>query len=57
MKEVIISSTSKVQENGTNFFATIPLSVRSVLKPKKGDELEFIIFSDRSVEIRIKEKE
>lgn len=57
MKEVIISSTSKVQENGTNFFATIPLSVRSVLNTKKGDELEFIIFSDRSVEVRIKEKE
>lgn len=56
MKEVVLTSTTKIQEAGTNFFTTIPATVRSVLKPKKGDELEFIVYSDRSIEIKVIKK-
>lgn len=56
-KEMILVSTAKVQESGSNVFATIPAPVRSILKPKKGDELEFVIYSDKSVEVRIKTKD
>lgn len=57
MKEIVITTTTKVQESGTNFFTTIPATVKSVLKPSKGDEIEFVIYSDKTVEIRLKEKE
>lgn len=45
--------TAKVQQAGTNFFTTIPAAVRSVLKPEKGDLLEFVIYNDHSVEIKV----
>ena len=53
MKEIVLTSTTKVQEAGTNFFSTIPATVRSVLKPEKGDQIEWVIYSDRTVEVRI----
>lgn len=56
-KKEILSTTAIVQVNGTNIFATIPAEVRSVLKPKKGDKLEFVIFSDRSIEVRVIQKD
>lgn len=56
MKEVVITATTKVQESGTNFFTTIPATVRSVLKPEKGDEIEFVVYSDKSIELRMKQK-
>lgn len=56
-KVIVISATTKVQESGTNFFTTIPATVRSVLKPEKGDEIEFLIYSDKSIELRLKQKD
>lgn len=56
LKELILSSTAKIQENSTNMLVLIPSTVRSVLKPKKGDEIEFMVYSDKTIEIRIKEK-
>jgi bifunctional DNA-binding transcriptional regulator/antitoxin component of YhaV-PrlF toxin-antitoxin module len=57
MKTQLFESTSTVQVNDTNVFATIPGSVRSVLKPKKGDKVEWIVFNDGSVEVKIIRKE
>ena len=57
MKEIILTCTAKVQVAGTNTVVTIPAAVRSVLKPKKGDEIEFVIHSDKSVEIKMKDNE
>lgn len=56
MKDVVLTASTKIQEAGTNFFTTIPATVRSVLKPIKGDELEFIIYSDKTIEIRVNKK-
>jgi len=54
-KEVFFVVESKVQTPGTNVFVTLPSAVRSILKPKKGDEVQFIIYSDKTIEIKIKE--
>jgi len=54
-KEVFFKVSSKVQTPGTNVFVTLPSAVRSILKPKKGSEIEFIIYSDKTIEIKIKE--
>jgi len=55
LKKELMSTSVKVQETGTNMFTTLPSTVRSVLKAKKGDEVEYVIFDDRSIEIRMKE--
>ena len=54
MKEAVITSTVKVQEFGTNMFSTLPSVVRSVLKPKKGDQIEYVVYNDKTIEIRMK---
>lgn len=53
MRKEFIKATTKIQQAGTNFFTTIPATVRSVLKPQKGDTLEFIIYNDHTVEIKV----
>lgn len=57
MKVQLFEFTSMVQFNGTNVFATIPSAIRSVLKPKDGDKVEWIVFNDGSVEVKIIRKE
>lgn len=53
MKKEFLRKSTKIQQAGTNFFTTIPSAVRSVLKPEKGDLVEFIIYNDHTVEIKI----
>lgn len=55
-KTEILRSHVKMQFSGSNYFASIPGPVRSVLQPKKGDVIEYIVYSDKSVEIRVKDK-
>ena len=55
-KEVVLTTEVVVQQKGTNIFATLPSSVRSILKPVKGQTVEYVIYSDRSIEIRMKEE-
>lgn len=50
----MITKSVKVQQSGTNTFINIPSEVRSILKPKKQDEIEFVIYDDKTVEIRMK---
>ncbi len=57
MKNELLKSSVKIQEGGSNFFATIPNSIRSIMRLEKGQELEFIAYDDRSVEIRLKKEE
>jgi len=57
MKNELFSVESTVQVNGTNVFATIPGAVRSVLKPKKGDVVKWIVSGEGIVEIEIVRKE
>ncbi len=54
-KDEFLRVSAKVQVTASNTFLNIPAQVRSILKPKKGDEIEFIIYSDRTVEIKMKE--
>lgn len=55
MKEIFMIKEASVQQSGTNTFVNLPSEVRSILKPKKQDKIEFVIHSDRSIEIRMKE--
>lgn len=55
-REVVLTTDVVVQQKGSNIFATLPASVRSILKPEKGQTVEYVIYSDRSIEIRMKEK-
>ena len=57
MKNELLKSSVKIQEGGSNFFATIPNSIRSIMRLEKGQELEFVAYDDRSVEIRLKKEE
>lgn len=54
-KEVFFTTSAKVQMQGTNVFVTLPSAVRSILKPEKAQEVEFIIYFDKTIEIKIKE--
>ncbi len=55
-KEVFLTTSSKIQTPNQNVFVTLPAAVRSILKPIKGDEVEFTIYSDKTIEIKLKEK-
>ncbi len=55
-KEVFLTTSSKIQTPNQNVFVTLPAAVRSILKPVKGDEVEFTIYSDKTIEIKLKEK-
>lgn len=52
MKELMILSSKKVQQSGTNFFTTIPSTIRDLLKLEKGDEIQFYVYSDKTIEIK-----
>lgn len=54
-REVLLTTSVKVQEAGTNIFITLPSTVRTILKAKKTDEVEYVIYDDKSIEIRMKE--
>ena len=53
MTNVFMKRVVKVQESGTNMTISIPAPVRSVLKPKKGDIVEWIIYDDKTIGIKI----
>lgn len=55
MKKEFFSTSVKVQQSGNTLYINLPAQVRSILEPKKSDEIEFVIYDDRSVEIRMKE--
>jgi hypothetical protein len=57
MKTELLTATVKIQESPTTLFSTIPNSIRSIMRLEKGQELEFIAYDDRSVEIRLKKSE
>jgi len=54
MKEIILTSDVKIQKQSENMYATLPSTVRSILKPKKGEIMEYVIYSDKTIEIRMK---
>lgn len=53
MKTEVLVSKSTCIENGTNFLTTMPLTVRNVLNASKGDRIEWVVYSDKTVEVRI----
>lgn len=57
MKTDIFIADTKIQQSGTNLLVIIPASIRSVLKPNKGDTLQYVIKDDKTIEIRIAKEE
>ena len=53
MKNEILTADTKVQQTGTNLLVIIPASVRSVLKPSKGDTIQYVVYDDKTIEIKI----
>ena len=56
MKKELLTATVKIQESPSTLFSTIPNSIRSIMRLEKGQELEFIAYDDRTVEIRLKKE-
>jgi len=54
LKKELLVSEVKVQQKNTNIFTTLPSTVRTILKAKKGDVVEYVIYDDKSIEIRMK---
>lgn len=52
MKTEILTKSVKVQETKSNIFATLPKWVRDILDIKKGDVIEYVIYTDKTVELR-----
>lgn len=57
MKKELLTATVKIQESPSTLFSTIPNSIRSIMRLEKGQELEFVAYDDRTVEIRLKKGE
>ena len=51
--ERLYSGNSKVIKYGEQIITAIPSNIRSVLKPKHGDNIEWIVYPDRRIEIVI----
>lgn len=54
MEKPLLIVASSVQHNVNGMLTTIPGAVRSVLKPQKGDKLEWEIYPDGSVKVKVK---
>ena len=53
MSNIFTEKTTIVQESGANLYSNIPAVVRSILKPKKGSVIKWIIYDDRTIGIEM----
>jgi antitoxin component of MazEF toxin-antitoxin module len=53
MERPLLTAKTKIQQNRTVLLSAIPNSVAKVLKAEKGNELEWEVYPDGSVKVKV----